>query len=85
MNKNEIRTGIIGVIAKNSRYTVDEIQTKDPIDKYISSFMKGKLARAVKVKFPLVKSTALTNQLFDVIKKITQLIDYVDAVYNPQA
>lgn len=85
MTRTEIREGVIGVIAKNSRFSTDEIKVTDPLDKFISSFMKAKLARQVTRKFPKVKSTALTNVLYDVIKKVSQLIDHVDAIYNPQS
>jgi hypothetical protein len=85
MTRSEITQGIKDVIARNSRYRLDEIAVTDPLDKFISSFMKGKLAREVKREFSLIGATALTNQLYESIKKVNQLIDFVNSYYNPEA
>ena len=83
MTKDEITQAVKEVIAQNSRYTIDEIKVSDPIDKFITSFMKAKLAGQIKRRFDKAKTTELTNNLYETIKKVSQLIDYVDKLYNP--
>jgi acyl carrier protein len=85
MTKAEITEGVKGVIAKNSRYTIDEIKVTDPLDKFITSFMKAKLAGQVKRKFSKVNTTTLTNVLYESIKKVSQLIEHINNLYNPEA
>lgn len=85
MKRIDITLGVKQVIANNSRYTVDEIKTTDPLDKFISSSLKDRLAREIKRKFDKVKTTALTNILYESIKKVSQLIDHIDNIYNPTA
>ncbi len=85
MTKVEVTEGVKGVIAKNSRYTVDEIKVSDPLDKFITSFMKAKFAGQIKRKFPKVNTTALTNVLYESIKKVSQLADHINNLYNPTA
>ncbi len=75
-------SGVKEVISQNSRYTVDEIQLSDPIDKYISSFMADRLARALKRKFGKVNATELTNDLFGLIKKVSDLVTKISSYYN---
>ena len=85
MMRSEIIQKVKEVIAQNSRFHLNEIGLNDPLDKFISSFFKDKLAREIKRKFDLIKTTALTNVLYDVIKKVSQLIDHIDNIYNPAA
>ncbi len=85
MKRVDITLGVKQVISNNSRYTVDEIKTTDPLDKFISSSLKDRLAREIKRKFERVKSTILTNALYESIKKVSQLIDHIDNIYNPTA
>ncbi|RAV98880.1 hypothetical protein [Pseudochryseolinea flava] len=82
MNLNQVTDGVIEVIAMNSRFTKDEIEQNKPLDKYISSDMKARLAREVKGKFQKVKTIKLTNELFVTIKKVKDLIQHVYQVYN---
>jgi len=85
MTKTQITLGVREVIAQNSRYTLAEVKTTDPIDKFITSFMKAKLAGQLTRKFKEVNTTALTNVLFNSVKKISQLIDHINNIYNPEA
>jgi hypothetical protein len=85
MKRTDITLGVKQVIANNSRYTVDEIKITDPLDRFISSSLKDRLAREIKRKFDKVKTTALTNALYETIKKVSQLIDHIDNIYNPTA
>ena len=82
MERNEISTIVKEVIAQNSRHNVYEITFSSPIDKYISSFMKDRLKRKKKNRFTKVQLTDLKNQLYDSIKKVSQLIDYIEKVYK---
>jgi len=78
----KIEKGVKEVIAQNSRYSVDEIQTKDPIDKFISSFMTDRLARELKRKFSKIDTTSMTNELFTTIKKVSDLINRINTYYT---
>ncbi|MCK8520193.1 hypothetical protein M0D21_01370 [Aquimarina sp. D1M17] len=71
--------GVKEVIAQNSRFTFDEIELTDPIDKFISSFMADRLARELKRKFPRVNTTELTNVLFSRLRTIADIIAKVDS------
>jgi acyl carrier protein len=81
MTITEIEQGVKEVIAQNSRYAVDEISKTDPIDKFISSFMADRLARELKREFLKIDDTLLTNELFTTLKKISDLIDFIDSYY----
>lgn len=83
MTKTEITQGVKQVLSQNSRYILDEINLSDPLDKFISSSFKDRLGREVKRKFEKIKTTQLTNALYESIKKVNQLIDYIDKIYNP--
>lgn len=85
MTRSEITKKVREVIALNSNYKFDDIKVDDPLDKFISSFMKDRLGRQISNKFDRVKSTPLTNQLYDVIKTVKALVDYIDKIYNPTA
>lgn len=76
-----IERGVKQVIAQNSRYTYDEINLTDPIDKFISSFLADRLAREIKRKFPNVPTTQLTNKLFVTIKLVTDLVKEIENYY----
>ncbi len=78
----KIEQGVKEVIAQNSRYSVDEIQTTDPIDKFVSSFMADRLARELKRKFTKIDTTSMTNELFTTIKKISDLINRINTYYT---
>lgn len=78
----KIEKGVKEVIAQNSRYSVDEIQTTDPIDKFISSFMADRLARELKRKFSKIDTTSMTNELFTTIKKVSDLINRINNYYT---
>ncbi len=71
--------GVKEVIAQNSRFTFDEIELTDPIDKFISSFMADRLARELKRKFPIVNTTELTNVLFSRLRTIADIVAKVDS------
>lgn len=73
--------GVIEVIAQNSRYTVDEIQLTDSLDKFISSFMADRLARELKRKFSKVDSTSLTNELYVTVKKVSDVVTKISSLY----
>ncbi|MGD0339962.1 MAG: hypothetical protein ABSB78_14370 [Bacteroidota bacterium] len=77
----KIEEGVKEVISQNSRYSVDEIQLADPIDKFISSFMADRLARELKRKFSQIDTTAMTNELFTTLKKISDLIKRINDYY----
>lgn len=79
----KIEQGVKEVIAQNSRYTVEEIQTTDTIDKFISSFMADRLARELKRKFSKIDTTSMTNELFTTIKKVSDLINRINTYYSP--
>ena len=79
MTDTDIVDGVIEVIALNSRYSVQAIQPHDPLDKFISSAMKSRLAREIKRRFPCTRSTELTNELYVTIKSVQQLIDAVQS------
>ena len=72
--------GVIEVIAQNSRYTVDEIQLTDSLDKFISSFMADRLARELKRKFSKVDSTSLTNELYVTLKKVSGVVTKISSL-----
>ncbi|HUI33193.1 MAG TPA: hypothetical protein VLY84_06225 [Dysgonamonadaceae bacterium] len=74
--------GIKEVIAQNSRYTVDEIELTDSLDKFISSFMADRLAREIKRKFNKVNTTGLTNELYVTIKKVSELVTKISVLYT---
>ena len=78
----KIEKGVKEVIAQNSRYSVDEIQTTDPIDKFISSFMADRLARELKRKFSKIDTTSMTNELYTTIKKVSDLINRINTYYT---
>lgn len=71
--------GVKEVVAQNSRFTFDEIELTDPIDKFISSFMADRLARELKRKFPRVNTTELTNVLFSRLRTIADIVAKVDS------
>ena len=77
-----VEKGVKEVIAQNSRYAFDEIELTDPIDKFISSFMADRLARELKRKFPQVKTTELTNDLFTILKRIQDIVTRINAYSN---
>lgn len=78
---NRIEKGVKEVIALNSRYTIDEIDLTDPIDKFISSFMADRLARELKRKFRKINTTSMTNQLFSTIKTVSDLVSNISGLY----
>lgn len=78
----KIERGVKEVIAENSRFSVDEIQVSDPIDKFISSFMADRLARELKRKFSKLDTTSLTNELFTTLKKVSDLITRISSLYS---
>jgi hypothetical protein len=78
----KFETGVREVIAQNSRYTIDEIQVTDSLDKFISSFMADRLARELKRKFSKIDTTSLTNELYMTIKKVSELITKISSLYN---
>ena len=82
MEKKEIETGVKEVISSNSRYSVDEINITDPIDKFISSFMSDRLARELKRKFDKIDTTQMTNDLYTILKKVSDIIDKIYSIYN---
>ncbi|OXB21480.1 hypothetical protein B0A80_16930 [Flavobacterium tructae] len=82
MTKEEISNAVIHVIALNSRYTIDEIKTTDALEKFITAFMKAKFARRIGARFD-IRSTRLTNELYVSIKKVSQLVDFIDNMLNP--
>lgn len=79
---NRIEKGVKEVIAINSRYTIDEIELTDPIDKFVSSFMADRLARELKRKFRKINTTSLTNELFSTLKKVSDLVTKISALYE---
>lgn len=85
MTRSEILQGVKEVIADNSPFRVSEIIQTDSLSKFISSGFKDKVAREVKRKFRKINTTRLTNLLYDSIKKVSQLVDHIDAIYNPTA
>lgn len=82
MKKSEVETGVKEVIAQNSRFAVSEIKTSDPLDKFVSSFMADRLARELKRRFSEIPTTAITNELYTAIKKVSDLIDRIYVIYN---
>ena len=82
MEKKEIETGVKEVISLNSRYSVDEINITDPIDKFISSFMSDRLARELKRKFDKIDTTQMTNDLYTILKEVSDIIDKIYSIYN---
>ena len=78
---NKFEKGIREVISQNSRYTFDEIQLTDPLDKFLSAFKADSFAGEVKRKFTKINMTALTNELFVSIKKVSELITNVSSYY----
>ena len=79
---NRFEKGVKEVIAINSRYTIDEIKLTDPIDKFVSSFMAGRLARELNRKFRKINTTALTNELFSTLKKVSDLVTKISKLYE---
>ncbi|MGQ0740046.1 MAG: hypothetical protein ACT4OJ_13425 [Bacteroidota bacterium] len=84
MNRTEITSGVKKVIAQNSRFEESEINVnKDSLDRFISSSVKAVFARKLKKEFSRIRTTWLTNELYTNIKKVKQLIDYIEQVYTP--
>lgn len=81
---DKFERGVREVIAQNSRYTFDEINLTDQIDKFISSFMADRLARELKRKFNKIDTTSMTNNLFTNIKKVSELVNEITKIYNTQ-
>jgi len=79
---NRFEKGVKEVIAINSRYAIDEIKLIDPIDKFVSSFMADRLARELKRKFRKINTTALTNELFSTLKKVSDLVTKISKLYE---
>ncbi len=77
--------GVKEVIAQNSRFTFDEVLVTDPLDKFISSFMADRLARELKRKFSKIDTTNMTRELYNTIKKVSELITNISSHYPPQA
>jgi hypothetical protein len=84
MLQDKIEQGVYEVIAQNSRFSVDEIQVADPIDKFISSFMVDRLARELKRKFKKIDTAEITNELFVTLNKVSELIARIATFYNNQ-
>jgi hypothetical protein len=82
MTTGEIEAGVREVIAQNSRYTADEIVLTDTIDVYISSTMADRLARKLNLKFPMIDTTEMTNDLFVNINTVQDIIDKIKTYYN---
>jgi len=85
MSREEIFQEVRQVISENSTFRVFEIKAGDNLSKFISAGFKDRLAGEIKRSFRRVNATRLTNQLYDVIKKVNQLVAYIDNIYNPQA
>jgi hypothetical protein len=85
MTRSEISEGVKQVIADNSPFNANEILLTDPLARFISAGFKDRLAREVKRSFRKINTTRLTNLLYDSIKKVSQLVDHIDAIYNPTA
>ena len=81
MTKDEITKEVKEIIALNSRYTFDEIKSTERLDKFITAFMKAKFARKVQDRFD-IPITRLTNELYVSIKKVSQLVDFIDNIIN---
>lgn len=79
---NKFERGVKEVIAQNSRYTFDEINLTDTIDKFISPSMSDRLARELKRKFTKINTTSMTNELFTTIKKVSDLVNEISKIYN---
>jgi acyl carrier protein len=82
MTAKDIENGVRAVIAQNSRYTADEINLDDNIDVYISSTMADRLARKLKIQFPDINATEMTNDLFVNINTVQDIIDKIKTYYN---
>ncbi|MEL1254150.1 hypothetical protein AAEO57_10210 [Flavobacterium sp. DGU38] len=81
MTKDEITKEVKEIIALNSRYAFDEIKITDRVDKFITTFMKAKFARRIQARFD-IPVTRLTNELHVSIKKVSQLVDFIDNIIN---
>lgn len=79
-----IEQGVKEVIAQNSQYTIDEIKVTDSLDKFISAFMADRLARELTRKFAKIDTTALTNELYVTIKKVSELITKIASLYTAE-
>jgi len=82
MDKNEIEIGVIEVISLNSRYSIKEIKSSDPLDKFITSFMADRLARELKRKFDKIDTSEMTSMLYTILKNVSDVIDKIYSIYN---
>jgi hypothetical protein len=82
MDKKEIEVKVKEVISLNSRYSIEEINPSDPLDKFITSFMADRLARELKRKFDKIETTKMTNDLYSILKKVSDVIDRINSIYN---
>lgn len=77
---DKIEKGVREVLAQNSRYTFEEVQLSDRLDKYVSSFMADFLDRELQRKFSIVRNHSLVNDLFINIKKVSDLITKIKSL-----
>lgn len=82
MKTEKIEQGVKEVIAQNSRYTVEEINITDPIEKFITSYMGDRLARELKRKFNKIDTTRTTNELYTTLKKVSDIVFYINNYYS---
>jgi hypothetical protein len=73
--------GVRELIALNTRYTFEEIQLTDKLDKFFSPFMADVLAGEIKRKFSKIDMTSITNALFVSVKTVSDLVANVSSYY----
>lgn len=77
---DKIEKGVREVLSQNSRYTFDEVQLSDRLDKYIPSSVADFLDRELQRKFSVVRNHSLVNDLFVSIKKVSDLVTKIKSL-----
>ncbi len=82
MEREKIIKGVKNAIVTVSDANTDNINLSDKIKAYVPVIDGPNLAGEINSIFSRVKMTPLLNNLFDPISKISDLVDYINDIYE---
>ncbi len=82
MSRDEIEKRVKQAISKSSQATVDEIELTDKLKKHVPVEGGSNLAEEIDRLLPKVDHQKLLDSLYNSIKTVGNLVDYVDKIYN---
>jgi hypothetical protein len=82
MERDKIIKGVKKAIVTVSNVDTDNIKQTDKIKAYVPVIDGPNLAGEINSIFSKVKMTPLLNNLFDPISKVSDLVDYINDIYE---